>query len=149
MATELGPARWVWNSIVKIRAGRLALTFKGLRWLRFPSCPPPTPPQAQSTEAGLSRGRPTPEKSEGGPRSQEAAAWAEAPSGTGNVVGKFLARPRATSTTTAAGIGPAVKPAGHEQVGRGSFGIGACLSEEAAPCRSPHPPACQQGGTVQ
>lgn len=111
--------------------------------------PAPPPTQAQSTEAGLSQGRPVPEKSEGGPRSQEAAAWAEAPSGTRNVVGKFLARPRATSTTTAAGIGPAVKPAGHEQMGRGSFGIGARLSEEAAPCRSPHPPACQQGGTVQ
>lgn len=94
--------------------------------------PPPTHTQAQSTEAGLSRGRPVPEKSEGGPRSQEAAAGAGVPSGTGNVVGKFLARPRATSTTTAAGIGPAVKPAGHEQTGRGGFGIGAHLPEEAA-----------------
>ena len=53
VVTELGPGRWFWNSIVKIRVGRLALTFKSLRRPRFLPC---TPPQTQSTEAGLSQG---------------------------------------------------------------------------------------------
>lgn len=93
MATELGQARWFWSSIVKIRVGWLALTFKSLRWLWFLPC---TPPRAQSAEAGLPRAEAALRlgNQQQPAQGQEAAAWAGACVGAEERGGRVLSGTR-------------------------------------------------------